>query len=87
MRSLLDVLYNERRGCSAAFVIALGTALVAATLMHLAEADVRTGKAWDRFLTLLVAIVTIGTIGYGDVVRVTALGKLIPPARSLPGSY
>ena len=38
MRSLLDVLYNERRALFGCLVIALGMALVAASLMHLAEA-------------------------------------------------
>ena len=77
MRSLLDVLYNERRGLFGCLVIALGTALVAATLMHLAEADVQPAKLGTIPDAFWWAIVTIGTIGYGDVVPVTALGKLI----------
>ena len=36
MRSLLDVLYRERRALFGCVVITLGTALVAAALMHLA---------------------------------------------------
>jgi len=77
MRSLLDVLYNERRALVGCLIIALGTALVAASLMHLAEGKVqpdRLGTIPDAFWW---AIVTIGTIGYGDVVPVTAVGKAI----------
>jgi len=77
MRSLLDVLYNERRALFGCLVIALGTALVAASLMHLAEATVQPDKLGTIPEAFWWAIVTIGTIGYGDVVPVTALGKLI----------
>ena len=44
MRSLLDVLYNQRRGLVGCLIIALGTALVAASLMHLAEAKIQPDK-------------------------------------------
>ena len=77
MRSLLDALYSERRALGGCFVILLGTALIAAALMHLAE---RTAQP-ERFGTipdaLWWAIVTLGTIGYGDVVPVTALGRIL----------
>ena len=77
MRSLLDALYAERRALAGCFVILLGTALIAASLMHLAE---RTAQP-ERFGTipdaLWWAIVTLGTIGYGDVVPVTVLGRFV----------
>jgi voltage-gated potassium channel len=77
MRSLLDVLYRERRSLFGCLVIALGTAVVAASLMHLAEAKVQPDKLGTIPDAMWWAIVTIGTIGYGDVVPVTPLGKLI----------
>ena len=77
MRSLLDVLYRERRALFGCLVITLGSAVVAAALMHLAEAKVQPDKLGTIPEALWWAIVTIGTIGYGDVVPVTALGKLI----------
>jgi len=77
MRSLLDVLYRERRALFGCVVITLGTALVAAALMHLAEGRVQPDKLGTIHDALWWAIVTLGTIGYGDVVPVTALGKLI----------
>ena len=40
MRSLLDVLYHERRALFGCLVITLGSAVVAAAMMHLAEAKV-----------------------------------------------
>jgi len=77
MRSLLDVLYRERRALFGCLVIAMGTALVSAALMHLAEGKVQPEKLGTIPDALWWAIVTLGTIGYGDVVPVTALGKLI----------
>ncbi|MGN6573185.1 MAG: cyclic nucleotide-gated ion channel [Pseudolabrys sp.] len=77
MRSLLDVLYRERRALFGCLVITLGTALVAAALMHLAEGRVQPDKLGTIPDALWWSIVTLGTIGYGDVVPVTALGKLI----------
>ncbi len=52
MRSLLDALYAERRALTGCFVILLGTALIAAALMHLAE---RTAQP-DRFGTIPEAL-------------------------------
>ena len=77
MRSLLDVLSRERRALFGCLVITLGSALVAAALMHLAEGRVQPDKLGSIPEALWWAIVTIGTIGYGDVVPITALGKLI----------
>ena len=77
MRSLLDVLYRERRALFGCLVITMGTALVAAAMMHLAEGKVQPEKLGTIPDALWWAIVTIGTIGYGDVVPITALGKLI----------
>ena len=77
MRSLLDVLYRERRALFGCLVITMGSALVAAALMHLAEGKVQPDKLGTIPDALWWAIVTIGTIGYGDVVPVTAIGKLI----------
>jgi voltage-gated potassium channel len=77
MRSLLDVLYAERRALFGCLVIAMGAALVAAALMHLAEGHVQPDKLGTIPEALWWAVVTIGTIGYGDVVPITALGKII----------
>lgn len=62
MRSLLDVLYRERRALFGCLVITLGTALVAAALMHLAEGKVQPDKLGTIPDALWWSIVTIGTI-------------------------
>jgi voltage-gated potassium channel len=85
MRSLLDVLYRERRALFGCLVIAMGGAVVAAALMHLAERTVQPDKLGTIPDAMWWAIVTIGTIGYGDVVPVTATGKLIATGTILMG--
>jgi voltage-gated potassium channel len=77
MRSLLDVLYRERRALFGCLVITMGSALVAAALMHLVEGKVQPEKLGTIPDALWWSIVTIGTIGYGDVVPITPLGKLV----------
>ena len=77
MRSLLDVLYAERRALVGCFIILIGTALLMATVMHLVEGRVQPEKFGTIPEAMWWSIVTLGTIGYGDVVPVTALGKIV----------
>ena len=77
MRSLLDVLYSERRALFGCLVIMLGATLIAAAVMHLVEGRVQPDKFGTIPDAMWWAIVTLGTIGYGDVVPVTPLGKLV----------
>lgn len=80
MRSLLDVLYGERRALFGCFVILFGITLLTAAVMHLAEGRVQPEKLGTIPDAMWWAIVTLGTIGYGDVVPVTVLGKIIAAA-------
>jgi voltage-gated potassium channel len=77
MRSLLDVLYSERRALFGCLVVLLGITLMTAAAMHLAEGRVQPDKLGTIPDAMWWAIVTLGTIGYGDVVPITAWGKLI----------
>jgi voltage-gated potassium channel len=77
IRSLLDALNSERRALFGCLVILAGTSLVMASIMYVAERHVQPDKLGTIPDALWWAIVTLGTIGYGDVVPVTAAGKLI----------
>jgi voltage-gated potassium channel len=77
MRSLLDVLYSERRALAGCFVLLFGATLIVASVMHVIERDVQPDKFGTIPDAMWWAIVTLGTIGYGDVVPVTALGRVI----------
>jgi voltage-gated potassium channel len=77
MRSLIEVLYAERRALFGCVVILVGSTLVAGSLMYLAERHVQPDKLGTVPDAMWWAIVTLGTIGYGDVVPMTAVGKVI----------
>jgi voltage-gated potassium channel len=77
MRSLLDALYNERRALFGCFVILLGATLFAAGIMHLAERNAQPDKFGTIPDAMWWAIVTLGTIGYGDVVPITVAGRMV----------
>lgn len=77
MQSLLDTLYDERRALGGCLLILAGMTVVSATLMHAAEGRVQPDKFGTIPDAMWWSIVTLATIGYGDAVPVTALGKLI----------
>lgn len=77
MRSLLDALYEERRTLAGCFVILLGATMMAAALMHVAEGAVQPERFGTIPDAMWWAIVTLGTVGYGDAVPVTTAGRLV----------
>lgn len=76
-RALLDSLYSERRALSGCLILIVGAALISAALMHFAEHQAQPDKFGTIPEALWWAIVTLGTVGYGDAVPITALGRLI----------
>ena len=77
LRSLLEALYAERRALFGCSVIMAGATLISATFIHLAEREAQPDKFGTIPDAMWWSIVTLGTIGYGDVVPITPLGKLI----------
>src|SRR5262249_32610706 len=85
MRSLIEALYTERRALFGCFVILIGITFVTASLMHIAERHVQPDKLGTIPDAMWWAIVTLGTIGYGDVVPMTALGRIVATATIFVG--
>ncbi|MCP9627324.1 cyclic nucleotide-gated ion channel/potassium channel family protein [Rhodopseudomonas palustris] len=77
MRSLLEVLEAERRALLACLVILGCATLVSATAMHIVEGNVQPDKFGTIPDAMWWAIVTLTTIGYGDVVPATGIGRMI----------
>jgi len=77
MRSLLDVLWSERRALIGCLVILGCSTLVSASLMHVVEGHDQPDKFGTIPDAMWWSIVTLTTIGYGDVVPVTAAGKAV----------
>jgi voltage-gated potassium channel len=85
LRSLLSAIYAERRALFGCIVILTGAVLLFACLLYAIEHKVQP----DRFGTIphamWWAIVTLGTVGYGDVVPVTIAGKLVTTIAIIAG--
>lgn len=77
MRSLLAALHAERRTLFGCLVILAGAVLVFASLLYAIERDAQPDKLGTIPQAMWWAIVTLGTVGYGDVVPVTPLGKFV----------
>jgi voltage-gated potassium channel len=85
LRSLLEVLYTERRALFGCCIILASATLISATFIHLAERGVQPEKFGTIPDAMWWSVVTLGTIGYGDVVPITPIGKLIAAATILWG--
>ena len=77
LRSLLAALHAERRTLFGCVVILTGAVLLFATLLYAIEHNVQPDKFGTIPQAMWWAIVTLGTVGYGDVVPVTPLGKIV----------
>ncbi len=75
--SLAEAVYNERRALLASAVILMGTVLIAASLMTIVEGEAQPDKFGTIPAAMYWAAVTLTTVGYGDVVPITALGRLL----------
>ena len=70
------VLASEWRPLVASGLIGLGMLLVSATTMYLLEHDAQPERFASIPDAMYWAIVTLATVGYGDVVPITAVGKI-----------
>ncbi|MBI5323578.1 MAG: ion transporter [Bradyrhizobium sp.] len=77
LRSLLSAIQAERRALFGCVVILTGVVLLFACLLYAIEHNVQPDKFGNIPQAMWWAIVTLGTVGYGDVVPVTVLGKMI----------
>ena len=74
--ALLDVVRKEAEAMVAALVVLLILLVIAATGIHLLEHDLQPETFGSIPGSMWWAIVTLTTVGYGDVVPVTAMGKV-----------
>jgi voltage-gated potassium channel len=75
--ALLGVLYAERSALFASMILTLSVMCVSAELMLLAEGSVQPKTLGTLPDAMYWAITTLTTVGYGDIVPVTAIGRLI----------
>ncbi|WFE91924.1 cyclic nucleotide-gated ion channel [Roseibium porphyridii] len=77
LRSLISAVANERRALLGSTMIIMGVILLAATTMYLIEHDDQPEKFRSILHGMYWAITTVTTVGYGDVVPVSNLGKMV----------
>ncbi len=77
MRSLLHAVYTERRGLVGCIIILLGATLISAAVMYVIERGAQPDKFGTIPDAMWWAIVTLATVGFGDVVPITPLGKFV----------
>ncbi len=85
LEDLFSAIYEERRAFGAALYL-LGIALfLASALIYVAENKVQPDVFSSIPETMWWAIITLTTVGYGDVSPITPLGKLIGALTALMG--
>jgi voltage-gated potassium channel len=85
MNTLVRVLANERRSLMGALLLVLTLLLFAATIMHYIESDAQPDSFGSIPQAAWWAIVTLTTVGYGDTVPVTGLGRFVGGLTMLSG--
>ncbi len=75
MNSLLKVMIDEKRTLLSCLLLVLGLLLMASTTLYLIERELQPDKFGSIPRSIWWSVITFGTIGYGDAVPISALGK------------
>ncbi|HEY5238898.1 MAG TPA: cyclic nucleotide-gated ion channel [Rhizomicrobium sp.] len=75
--ALLGVLYTQRSSLFASMILTLSVMCVSGELMHIAEGAVQPKAFGNMPNAMYWAITTLTTVGYGDEVPITPIGKII----------
>jgi voltage-gated potassium channel len=83
--ALLGVLYAERSALFASFILMISVMCVSAALMQATEGAIQPKSFGTMPDAMYWAITTLTTVGYGDLVPVTPIGKLIAGVTMVTG--
>ena len=75
--TMLRVLMRERSALFGVLIVLVAMIIIAASLLYLAEGDNPESEFATVPQAMWWAVVTLTTVGYGDVAPVTALGKFL----------
>ena len=76
INNLLSVIWNQRRSFGAAYFILFIALIISSSGMYLVEKDVQPEKFGSIPHAMWWAIVTLTSVGYGDVTPITSIGKV-----------
>ncbi len=82
---LKDVIINERKSLAAAFYLMIILTLSISTILYFVERDANPQGFNSLLDSIWWAIVTLSTVGYGDVTPITPLGKLLGGLAAITG--
>jgi voltage-gated potassium channel len=85
LRRLSGAVWSRRYELGLTFAIACGVMLVGATALNWLEGDLQPDKFGSIARALWWAVMTLTTIGYGDVYPVTAAGKIVASLLAVAG--
>tara|TARA_B100000035_G_C20980248_1_gene545109 strand:- start:583 stop:1248 length:666 start_codon:yes stop_codon:yes gene_type:complete len=75
INTLLIVLWDQRKSFGAAFFILFIILIISSSGMYIVEKDIQPEKFGSIPQSMWWSIVTLTTVGYGDVYPVTSMGK------------
>jgi voltage-gated potassium channel len=87
LSSLVEAIRTERHGLFACFVVLCGGVLISASAIYAAEYTAQPDKFGSIPVSMWWAVVTITTVGYGDVVPVTTFGRIIAGMTMIAGIF
>ncbi|MEY8212943.1 MAG: potassium channel family protein [Colwellia sp.] len=73
----ISVIAKELKSITAAMMVMIFLIVIAASLMHAIEGRIQPDTFGSILRSLWWSVVTMTTVGYGDVVPITALGKMV----------
>ena len=76
LSALLDVIHKESGALISAFVVLMMMLIISASGIHLLEGDIQPEAFGSIPDAMWWSMITLTTVGYGDVVPVTPMGKL-----------
>ena len=83
---MLGVLYAERRALIGSFILLMCAVCLSAEIMHVIEGPGQPNDFGTLPGAMYWSITTLSTVGYGDVVPHTYLGKLVAGITMIIGS-
>lgn len=85
IEDLFEAIYQERKSFVAALYLLLLAVLLSSSLMYFAEHEAQPDKFSSIPATMYWSMITLTTVGYGDLSPVTWVGQVIAPVTAFLG--